>query len=1087
MADKAVARLAGINVGGPARIIPSGDFGLVGLAVMGQNLILNVADHDFTIVVFNRTVAKVDRFLDNEAKGNKHVVGTHSMEEFCLRLKKPRRIMLLVMAGKPVDDFINGLLPYVEEGDIIIDGGNSHYPDTNRRTQALKEKGIRFVGTGVSGGEEGARYGPSLMPGGNEEAWPYIKDVFQSIAAKSDGEPCCDWVGDNGAGHYVKMVHNGIEYGDMQLISEAYDIMKRGLGLSADEMADVFDKWNKGVLDSFLIEITRDVLRYKDDDGSPLVEKILDSAGQKGTGKWTAINALDLGMPVTLIGEAVFARCLSSLKAERGRANKLLEGPKIEKFSGNKQEFIDNLEQALYASKIISYAQGFMLIQNAAKEYSWKLNKPSIALMWRGGCIIRSVFLKDITSAYRKNPDLENLLFDDFFNKAIHKAQPGWRDIVSKGALWGIPTPAFNTALAWYDGYRTKDLPANLLQAQRDYFGAHTFRIKPEHASSKYPEGKDNHVNWTGRGGDVSASTYQALKGEKDSERHHESQHPHDHFPAPTIADPPSPSTSSSRISERSALDAAAHVHPPTPDMDGSDSSVRKRPLVLEHEDLQRATISKKRSSSRRHRRKLSQVHREGDHKHTLYSSDDGQGSMFSTPSTCDDVEMERMPSDDALTDDEETGLTGKDKRKRKRRRTLNAQMDERVAGSMNTSASRWSLADRNVIKASLVNGLLIASWYLFSVSISVYNRWMFGKKTLNFHFPLFTTCMHMAVQFLLASAVLYFVPRFRPRADSITNPGNRPSPLHREQSHGKPLMTRWFYLTRIGPCGTATGLDIGLGNMSFRFVTLTFFTMCKSSALAFILIFAFIFHLEQPSWKLVLIIATMTVGVIMMVAGETEFSPLGFCLIISASFFSGFRWALTQLLLLRNPATGNPFSSIFFLAPIMFLVLAIIAIPVEGFPALGEGLQIITAEHGTFFGIFILLFPGVLAFCMTSSEFALLQRTSVVTLSICGIFKEVVTITTANLVFHDPLTPINVSGLIVTIGSIATYNYIKITKMRRQAQEEVEQKLDINREGEQQPMLSEGGEAEIGAQAPRSELNGHIDQAVVKKTDERT
>ncbi|KAL8829834.1 MAG: hypothetical protein Q9191_001786 [Dirinaria sp. TL-2023a] len=417
--------------------------------------------------------------------------------------------MLLVMAGKPVDDFINALLPFVEKGDIIIDGGNSHFPDTNRRTKMLAEKGLRFVGTGVSGGEEGARYGPSLMPGGNEEAWPYIKDVFQSIAAKSDGEACCDWVGDEGAGHYVKMVHNGIEYGDMQLICEAYDIMKRGLGLSGKEMADVFDKWNQGVLDSFLIEITRDVLRYDDDDGKPLVEKILDSAGQKGTGKWTAINALDLGMPVTLIGEAVFARCLSSIKEERTRASKVLDGPKPE-FSGNKDEFLANLEQALYASKIISYAQGFMLIQNAAKEYGWKLNKPSIALMWRGGCIIRSVFLKDITSAYRKDPQLENLLFDDFFNKAIHKAQPGWRDIVSKGALWGIPTPAFSTALSFYDGYRTKDLPANLLQAQRDYFGAHTFKIKPEFASAKYPEGKDNHVNWTGRGGNVSASTYQA-------------------------------------------------------------------------------------------------------------------------------------------------------------------------------------------------------------------------------------------------------------------------------------------------------------------------------------------------------------------------------------------------------------------------------------------------------------------------------------------------------------------------------------------------------------------------------------------------
>ncbi|CAF9906963.1 MAG: phosphogluconate dehydrogenase (decarboxylating) gnd1 [Heterodermia speciosa] len=508
MTETAVARLAGINVGGPARIVPSGDFGLIGLAVMGQNLIMNAADHGFTVVAFNRTVEKVDKFLENEAQG-KPIIGAHSVQEFVLKLKKPRRIMLLVMAGTPVDDFINALLPFVEKGDIIIDGGNSHFPDTNRRTKALAEKGIRFVGTGVSGGEEGARFGPSLMPGGNEEAWPYIKDVFQSIAAKSDGEPCCDWVGDEGAGHYVKMVHNGIEYGDMQLICEAYDIMKRGLGLSAKEMADVFEKWNKGVLDSFLIEITRDVLRFDDDDGSPLVEKILDSAGQKGTGKWTAINALDLGMPVTLIGEAVFARCLSSLKEERGRAASVLEGPKPE-FSGSKEEFIDNLEQALYASKIISYCQGFMLIQNAASVYKWKLNKPSIALMWRGGCIIRSVFLKDITSAYRKNPDLENLLFDDFFNKAIHKAQPGWRDIVSKGALWGIPTPAFSTALSFYDGYRTKDLPANLLQAQRDYFGAHTFQIKPEHASEKYPEGKYNHVNWTGRGGNVSASTYQA-------------------------------------------------------------------------------------------------------------------------------------------------------------------------------------------------------------------------------------------------------------------------------------------------------------------------------------------------------------------------------------------------------------------------------------------------------------------------------------------------------------------------------------------------------------------------------------------------
>ncbi|KAK3671765.1 phosphogluconate dehydrogenase (decarboxylating) gnd1 [Recurvomyces mirabilis] len=487
-----------------------GDFGLIGLAVMGQNLILNAADHGYTVVAFNRTVAKVDRFLNDEAKG-KSIVGAHSIEEFVSKLKKPRRMMLLVMAGKPVDDFIETLLGAgVEKGDIIIDGGNSHFPDTNRRTKYLAEKGIRFVGSGVSGGEEGARYGPSIMPGGNEEAWPYIKDVLQDISAKSDGEACCQWVGDEGAGHYVKMVHNGIEYGDMQLICEAYDIMKRGLKLSDKEIGDVFSQWNKGVLDSFLIDITKDILYFNDDDGTALVEKIMDSAGQKGTGKWTAINALDMGQPVTLIGEAVFARCLSSLKAERTRASKTLTGPKIPEFKGDKKEFVDNLEQALYASKIISYTQGFILMQNAAKDYGWKLQKPEIALMWRGGCIIRSVFLKEITRAYRKDPDLENLLFDEFFHKAIDNAQPGWRETVSIAAKWGIPTPAFSTALAFYDGLRTEDLPANLLQAQRDYFGAHTFRIKPKFASEKYPEGKDIHVNWTGRGGNISASTYTA-------------------------------------------------------------------------------------------------------------------------------------------------------------------------------------------------------------------------------------------------------------------------------------------------------------------------------------------------------------------------------------------------------------------------------------------------------------------------------------------------------------------------------------------------------------------------------------------------
>ncbi|KAI5925231.1 6-phosphogluconate dehydrogenase [Camillea tinctor] len=476
----------------------------------GQNLILNMADHGFTICAYNRTVSKVDRFLANEANG-KSIVGAHSNEEFVSKLKTPRRIMLLVQAGKAVDDWIETLLPLLEKGDIIIDGGNSHYPDSNRRTKYLNTKGIRFVGSGVSGGEEGARYGPSIMPGGNEEAWPFIKDIFQGISAKSGDEPCCEWVGDEGAGHYVKMVHNGIEYGDMQLICEAYDIMKRGLGMTNKEMGDVFAKWNKGVLDSFLIEITRDIMYFNDDDGVALVEKILDQAGQKGTGKWTAINALDLGMPVTLIAEAVLARCLSSIKGERTTASQKLQYVgRTSKFEGNREQFLDDLEQALYASKIISYAQGFMLMQEAAKEFGWKLNKPSIALMWRGGCIIRSVFLKDITAAYRNNPDLENLLFDEFFNKAIHTAQPGWRDVVAKAALLGIPTPAFSTALSWFDGYRTKDLPANLLQAQRDYFGAHTFQVKPEAANAKYPKGEYIHVNWTGRGGNVSASTYQA-------------------------------------------------------------------------------------------------------------------------------------------------------------------------------------------------------------------------------------------------------------------------------------------------------------------------------------------------------------------------------------------------------------------------------------------------------------------------------------------------------------------------------------------------------------------------------------------------
>ncbi|KAI5479283.1 hypothetical protein MNV49_003801 [Pseudohyphozyma bogoriensis] len=483
------------------------DIGLIGLAVMGQNLILNMADKGFTVAAYNRTTSKVDHFLENEAKG-KSIVGAHSIEELCSQLKTPRKIILLVKAGDAVDSFISQLEPHLEKGDIIIDGGNSHFPDSNRRTKELEAKGLLFVGSGVSGGEEGARYGPSLMPGGSPAAWPHIKEIFQKTAAQTDGQPCCDWVGEEGAGHYVKMVHNGIEYGDMQLISESYDILKRGLGLKEAEIAEVFAKWNKGVLDSYLIEITIDILKYNDDDGTPLVTKILDSASQKGTGKWTAINALDLGMPVTLIGEAVFARCLSSIKSERVRASKLLGGPQIEAFTGDKQQFIDDLEQALYASKLVSYAQGFMLMREAANEYKWNLNYAGIALMWRGGCIIRSVFLGDITSAYTKDSKLENLLFDDFFNKAIHKAQPGWRRIIAQTALWGVPTPAFSTALSFFDGYRTAVLPANLLQAQRDYFGAHTWKVLPEHVSEKFKEGADIHTNWTGRGGQVSASTY---------------------------------------------------------------------------------------------------------------------------------------------------------------------------------------------------------------------------------------------------------------------------------------------------------------------------------------------------------------------------------------------------------------------------------------------------------------------------------------------------------------------------------------------------------------------------------------------------
>jgi 6-phosphogluconate dehydrogenase len=477
------------------------DIGLIGLAVMGENLVLNMESKGFTVAVFNRTVEKVDRFVNGRGKG-KNFIGTHSIEELVKSLKRPRKVMMLVKAGQAVDDFIEKLIPHLENGDIIIDGGNSHFPDTIRRTRYVESKGLLYIGTGVSGGEEGALLGPSIMPGGSNEAWPHVKPIFQAIAAKvSDGSPCCDWVGENGAGHFVKMVHNGIEYGDMQLICEAYHMMKELLGMTPDEMHEVFKEWNKGDLDSYLIEITRDILAFKDEDGKPLVEKILDTAGQKGTGKWTGVAALDQGVPLTLIGEAVFARCLSAQKDERVRASKVLTGP-AKKYSGDKKAFIGDIRQALYASKLVSYAQGYVLMRAAAGEYGWNLNNGGIALMWRGGCIIRSAFLGKIKEAFDKNPKLENLLLDPYFKEKIVAAQDGWRRVVAAAALQGIPVPAFATALAYYDGYRSERLPANLLQAQRDYFGAHTYERTDK------PRGEFFHTNWTGRGGETASSTY---------------------------------------------------------------------------------------------------------------------------------------------------------------------------------------------------------------------------------------------------------------------------------------------------------------------------------------------------------------------------------------------------------------------------------------------------------------------------------------------------------------------------------------------------------------------------------------------------
>ncbi|HSW86584.1 MAG TPA: decarboxylating NADP(+)-dependent phosphogluconate dehydrogenase [Rhabdochlamydiaceae bacterium] len=477
------------------------DIGLIGLAVMGQNLVLNMNDHGFTVAVFNRTVSKVDDFLKGPAK-NTHVIGTHSLEEFFKSLKRPRKVMMMVKAGAAVDELIEECLPFLEKGDIIIDGGNTHYPDSERRNKFLQEKGILFIGTGISGGEEGARHGPSIMPGGNPDAWPAVKPIFQSIAAKAeDGTPCCDWVGNGGAGHYVKMVHNGIEYGDMQLICEAYHLLKDSLQCTAEEFQNIFSEWNRGPLKSYLIEITSQIFGYKDTDGKPLVDKILDVAGQKGTGKWTGISALDLGIPVTLINEAVFARCVSALKDQRMEASKLFPHKK-QAFAGDRQKFIDHIQQALYASKIISYAQGFMLMRAAAQEMKWQLNYGSIALMWREGCIIRSGFLSDINNAFKTNPDLKNLLFDSFFKEAIQESEKGWRHAVSHAFQSGIPIPCFSTALSFFDGYRTAQLPANLLQAQRDFFGSHAYEMIDQ------PRGKFFHTNWAGKGGSVSATTY---------------------------------------------------------------------------------------------------------------------------------------------------------------------------------------------------------------------------------------------------------------------------------------------------------------------------------------------------------------------------------------------------------------------------------------------------------------------------------------------------------------------------------------------------------------------------------------------------
>jgi 6-phosphogluconate dehydrogenase len=483
---------------------PKADIGLIGLAVMGQNLVLNMNDKGFTVAVYNRTTSRVDDFMKGPAAGT-HVIGTHSLPEFVSALKRPRKAMILVKAGPAVDSVIDQLVPLLEPGDIIIDGGNSHFPDSTRRMHALAEKDILFVGAGVSGGEEGARHGPSIMPGGAAEAWPHVKPILQAVAAKvADGTPCCDWLGEEGAGHFVKMVHNGIEYGDMQLISEAYDLMSRGLGLTAGEMSDVFAEWNEGELDSYLIQITADILAHRDDDGQPLVDKILDTAGQKGTGKWTAAAALDAGTPLTLIGEAVFARFLSALKEERVAAAEVLGGTANGGLNLDKAAFVADIRDALYAAKIVSYTQGYMLFRTAAQEFGWAMPYGRIALMWREGCIIRAAFLDRIKAAYDRDPELTNLLLDPYFKEQVLNAQGAWRRVVAEAVTAGVPVPAMASALTFFDGYRRGRLPANLLQAQRDYFGAHTYERVDR------PRGEFFHTNWTGHGGDVTSTTYEA-------------------------------------------------------------------------------------------------------------------------------------------------------------------------------------------------------------------------------------------------------------------------------------------------------------------------------------------------------------------------------------------------------------------------------------------------------------------------------------------------------------------------------------------------------------------------------------------------